>query len=88
VVEVVKKANPHAKILISLGGWADSAGDKYSRYSYSILKYSGYNYSILIYERVEMFAMKLAIANRHSHGPFLERKQIKYVQLTTKIIVT
>jgi GH18 family chitinase len=43
VVEVVKKANPQAKILISLGGWADSAGDKYSRYSYSILKYSRYN---------------------------------------------
>ena len=31
VVEVVRKANPKAKILISLGGWADSAGDKYSR---------------------------------------------------------
>jgi GH18 family chitinase len=38
VVEVVKKANPQAKILISLGGWADSAGDKYSRYNYSIFK--------------------------------------------------
>jgi hypothetical protein len=31
VVEVVRKTNPKAKILISLGGWADSAGDKYSR---------------------------------------------------------
>jgi hypothetical protein len=67
VVEVVKKANPQAKILISLGGWADSAGDKYSRY----------NYSILTFERVWLFAIKLAIAKRYSYGPFVERKQIE-----------
>ena len=28
---IVKKQNPDAKVLISVGGWADSAGDKYSR---------------------------------------------------------
>ena len=28
---IVKQKNPDAKVLISLGGWADSAGDKYSR---------------------------------------------------------
>jgi len=28
---VVKKQNPGAEVLISVGGWADSAGDKYSR---------------------------------------------------------
>jgi GH18 family chitinase len=61
VVEVVKKANPQAKILISLGGWADSAGDKYSRYSYS----------------KELICFSIKLAERHSRRPFLERKPIK-----------
>ena len=29
--KVVRSRNPSAKVLISLGGWADSAGDKYSK---------------------------------------------------------
>ena len=31
VKDVVKRTNPDAQVLLSLGGWADSAGDKYSR---------------------------------------------------------
>ena len=31
VRDVVKRTNPDATVLISLGGWSDSAGDKYSR---------------------------------------------------------
>jgi chitinase len=31
VVKTVKQKNPSAKVLISVGGWADSAGDKYSK---------------------------------------------------------
>ena len=31
VVKHVKADNPSAKVLISVGGWADSAGDKYSQ---------------------------------------------------------
>ena len=31
LVEVVRRDNPEAKVLISVGGWSDSGGDKYSR---------------------------------------------------------
>lgn len=31
VTDFVKKSNPQAKVLLSLGGWSDSSGDKYSR---------------------------------------------------------
>ena len=31
VLDKVKQTNPDAKVLISLGGWSDSSGDKYSR---------------------------------------------------------
>ena len=31
VSDVVKKTNPEARLLLSLGGWSDSSGDKYSR---------------------------------------------------------
>ena len=31
LVEVVRRTNPSARVLLSLGGWSDSGGDKYSR---------------------------------------------------------
>ena len=31
LVEVVRRTNPEAKVLLSVGGWSDSGGDKYSR---------------------------------------------------------
>ena len=31
VLDRVKQTNTEAKVLISLGGWSDSSGDKYSR---------------------------------------------------------
>ena len=31
LVDVVKRSNPEAEVLLSVGGWSDSGGDKYSR---------------------------------------------------------
>ena len=31
LVDVVKRTNPSARVLLSVGGWSDSGGDKYSR---------------------------------------------------------
>jgi chitinase len=31
LLETAGRTNPSAKVLLALGGWADSAGDKYSR---------------------------------------------------------
>lgn len=31
VIKTVRQGNPAAKVLIAMGGWADSAGDKYSK---------------------------------------------------------